>query len=152
MFANEKERVLSEVKGDNEREAEKRSVFSEKLDEPAFAALYEEAWDLVQELFKRKEKEEKHRIVHEMQERRLRHAQATLKKQLQDGFEPEVDKFAGDKKAKDFRKLFKTIMCPLANACPQFSNSRWPQSKDPTTRRVGDACPYAHHPMELQFP
>ena len=87
-----------------------------------------------------------------MQERRLRHAQVTLRKQIQEGAVDETDKFSGDKLVKDYRKLFKTIMCPLANSCPAFSNSRWPQSKDPTTRRVGDACPYAHHPMELQFP
>ena len=144
-FADEKDRIMDDVRGNKERENEKRSVYAEKLDEPGFQALYAECWDLVQELFKRKEKEEKHRTYHETQEKALRHAQLNLPRQLQDGFDPETDK-------KDYRKLFKTIMCPLRDECPQFSRLRWPQSKDPTTKRVGHDCPYAHHPMELQFP
>lgn len=153
FFANEKERILSEVKGDKERESEKRSVFAEKLDEPAFAALYEECWLLVQDLFKRKEREVRHREEHELQEKRLKHAQIALKRIEEGGeYNAELDKFPGDKVGKDYGKLFKTIMCPLGNSCKEFNNVRWPQSKDKTTKRVGENCPYAHHPMELQFP
>ena len=52
----------------------------------------------------------------------------------------------------DYRKLFKTIMCPLKDACPKLIPPRWPSSKHKSITRFGKNCPYAHHPMELQFP
>ena len=43
-------------------------------------------------------------------------------------------------------------MCPLGNNCPKYKSLRWPASAIKTTTKVGKDCPYAHHPMELQFP
>ncbi len=43
-------------------------------------------------------------------------------------------------------------MCPLKNECKNFNNLRWTSSKQKTTTKFGKECPYAHHPMELQFP
>jgi hypothetical protein len=56
-----------------------------------------------------------------------------------------------DEKDTDWRKVYKTIMCPLGDKCPKYKNLRWPSSAVKTTTKVGKDCPYAHHPMELEF-
>ena len=43
-------------------------------------------------------------------------------------------------------------MCPLKHECPKLMPPRWPASKHKAITRFGKNCPYAHHPMELQFP
>lgn len=50
------------------------------------------------------------------------------------------------------KSLFKTIMCPLVQTCPNDTRARWPMSSDKAVTQFGQKCPYAHHPMELQFP
>lgn len=67
---------------------------------------------------------------------------------MAEGFEENND----DDDEQDFRKLFKTIMCPMKDACPKLIPPRWPSSKHKSITRFGKNCPYAHHPMELQFP
>ena len=54
--------------------------------------------------------------------------------------------------AANSKKLFKTIMCPLVERCPDDTRQRWPKSSDPCVTQFGSKCPYAHHPMELTFP
>ena len=72
---------------------------------------------------------------------------------VRDGEEEEIEDENGKKiKFVDYRKLFKTIMCPLKNECPKLIPPRWPSSKHKSITRFGKNCPYAHHPMELQFP
>ena len=48
--------------------------------------------------------------------------------------------------------LFKTIMCPLRDICPQIHKKRWPASSLASVTKFGSECPYAHHLMELEFP
>lgn len=48
--------------------------------------------------------------------------------------------------------MFKTIMCPLGDACPKVKKARWPSSSIKTVTKFGALCPYAHHLMELEFP
>jgi hypothetical protein len=48
--------------------------------------------------------------------------------------------------------LFKTIMCPLGDACPKVRKARWPNSSIKSVTNFGAMCPYAHHLMELEFP
>jgi len=48
--------------------------------------------------------------------------------------------------------LFKTIMCPLKERCSKVQNHRWPISNIKTVKKFGEHCPFAHHPMELNFP
>ena len=43
-------------------------------------------------------------------------------------------------------------MCPLKNDCPKVKMLRWPTSSLKSHTKFGKDCPYAHHPMELQFP
>lgn len=43
-------------------------------------------------------------------------------------------------------------MCPLKDACPKLIPPRWPSSQHISVTKFGKNCPYAHHPMELQFP
>ena len=52
----------------------------------------------------------------------------------------------------NLKKLFKTIMCPLVENCPNDTRQRWPKSSDPCVTKFGSKCPYAHHLMELTFP
>ena len=50
--------------------------------------------------------------------------------------------------------LFKTIMCPFEENCPEFKKvaKRWPDSQHPTVTKMGVLCPYAHQVNELCFP
>ena len=50
------------------------------------------------------------------------------------------------------KELFKTIMCPLLDKCPNDCRPRWHKSGERTTTPFGKKCPYAHHYMELEFP
>ena len=43
-------------------------------------------------------------------------------------------------------------MCPLKNECPKVKIQRWPSSSIKSHKKFGKDCPYAHHPLELQFP
>jgi len=52
----------------------------------------------------------------------------------------------------DYKKLYKTIMCPLKKDCPKVKMLRWPSTNLKANRPFGRDCPYAHHPMELLFP
>jgi len=48
--------------------------------------------------------------------------------------------------------LFKTIMCPFKDKCPKDKKPRWPDSNVTSVTQFGEACPFAHHTMEIQFP
>lgn len=43
-------------------------------------------------------------------------------------------------------------MCPLKDQCSKVKMQRWPSSGLKSITKFGKDCPYAHHPMELQFP
>ena len=43
-------------------------------------------------------------------------------------------------------------MCPLKEKCGKVKILRWPSSSIKSTKKFGKDCPYAHHPMELEFP
>ena len=52
----------------------------------------------------------------------------------------------------DYRKIYKTIMCPLKDTCPKLKKQRWPYTGMKSHAKLGKDCPYAHHAMELAFP
>ena len=52
----------------------------------------------------------------------------------------------------DYRKIYKTIMCPLKDTCPKLKKQRWPYTGIKSHAKLGKDCPYAHHAMELAFP
>lgn len=43
-------------------------------------------------------------------------------------------------------------MCPLRDKCDKIMKPRWPTSNIKSFTKFGEHCPYAHHPMELNFP
>lgn len=47
--------------------------------------------------------------------------------------------------------LYKSIMCPLKDKCPDATGPRWPNSNINTISQMGRKCPYAHHYSELHF-
>ena len=71
-----------------------------------------------------------------------------MKEQIEEGGD---EANIGDEESgeKDFRKVFKTIMCPLKLDCPKVKMLRWPSSSIKSHTKFGKDCPYAHHPMEL---
>lgn len=68
------------------------------------------------------------------------------------GFDAPVEGEEKDLTSIDFRKIFKTIMCPLKDSCPKKLKQRWPYTLLKTHEKLGKDCPYAHHAMELAFP
>lgn len=151
-------RVLDQAHSKTEAELklhpEKKAILTEDVTKPTFSALYEECWALFCELIKREEELERRKTGLSKRQKELEKAKTELKRQ-QDGDidvgdeEEDVD---GEEKPTDYRKLFKTIMCPLKHECPKLIPPRWPSSKHKSITRFGKNCPYAHHPMELQFP
>jgi hypothetical protein len=65
--------------------------------------------------------------------------------QMDEGF----DEPTGDDEEVDYRKIYKTIMCPLKLECSKVKMQRWPYSNIKSHQKFGKDCPYAHHPMEL---
>lgn len=129
---------------------EKKTILTEDVGKPTFRALYDECWDVFTLLLKRAEEVERRRVGLAKRQKKLEETRAGLREQLAQP--PDFD--AGDEESgeKDFRKLFKTIMCPLKDACPKLIPPRWPSSQHSAITRFGKNCPYAHHAMELQFP
>jgi hypothetical protein len=54
--------------------------------------------------------------------------------------------------SKQEKVLFKTIMCPLKDKCSKIKKPRWPSTNIKSFTKFGEECPFAHHPMELNFP
>ena len=52
----------------------------------------------------------------------------------------------------DYRKKFKTIMCPLGQHASKQNGPRWPYGLAKGTTKFGANSMYASHPMELEFP
>ena len=63
---------LNEYKHNQEKRDEKKAVYSEKLDEPSYQALYEECWELLQVLFKAQEENDKKKKTMDIQHKKLR--------------------------------------------------------------------------------
>ena len=74
--------------------------------------MYDEAWELLSKHIKRKEEEFKDANRRKIQAKSIRKVYKTLNEQIEDGFDDndEVDEV-------DYRKIYKTIMCPLKNKC-----------------------------------
>lgn len=133
---------------------EKKAILTEDVTKPTFSALYEECWGLFCQLIKREEELERRQAGLRKRQRELEKARTELKRQQEEDVDigDDDEEVEGEKKPIDYRKLFKTIMCPLKHECPKLIPPRWPSSKHKSITRFGKDCPYAHHPMELQFP
>ena len=119
LFYNKKNHNLDMAKGSSSNElAEKKSVYAEQLDAASFQALYEECWDLLQLIFKKKEDEEKRFATHKRAGKDLTRIQKVYKEQLETGFDEPGE--GEESTEKDYRKIYKTIMCPLKERCPKY--------------------------------
>lgn len=47
--------------------------------------------------------------------------------------------------------VYKSMMCPLREKCPDDVRPRWPNSEVKSVSELGKKCPYAHHYSELHF-
>ena len=131
---------------------QKKAVFAEVFDNPSLKAMYDECNALLNmhiqkryEAWKEKERKKK-------QGETLKHEKKTLKQQIEEGFDDAGEGADGFDTEKDYRKIYKTIMCPLKDQCQKVKMQRWPSSGLKSITKFGKDCPYAHHPMELQFP
>lgn len=126
---------------------EKKSVYAEKFEDKSFEGMYLEAWDLLKTHMKMNKEEFDRKEACQKKKKSLEDIKRTLKDQIIAGFDENEDN-----DEVDFRKLYKTIMCPLKNKCSKVRFQRWPSSNIKSFSKFGKECPYAHHPMELQFP
>lgn len=107
----------------------------EELDNPVLKAVYNDLWDILQWLLQfEKEKDKK--------KKKMAKQGAQLRKTRKD-IEAEDQ---------DVLRIYKSIMCPMKFDCPKVKRLRFPYSNLKANRKFGEDCPYAHHPMELQFP
>jgi hypothetical protein len=126
---------------------EKKGVYAEGFENLTMQAVYTEAWDLLNIHLKNKHIEFHHNKWKKEKKKSLKEMNKTLKEQMEDGFD---DNYDGEEV--DYRKIYKTIMCPLKDKCSKVKFRRWPMSSIKSFENFGKDCPYAHHPMELQFP
>lgn len=129
------------------RNTEKKAVYAENFENNATQAMYMELVELIDTHIKLREEQWKNEQRKKKQAKQLKTVISTLKEQQEDGFDD-----GDDNEEIDYRKIYKTIMCPLKTECPKVKMQRWPSSNTPSHAKFGRECPYAHHPMELQFP
>ena len=103
--------------------------------------ILREAYDLFHSLDSRKAEAEK----------KIKEIEETKKKLIETKKQAEKRQFMDEIESKT-SFMFKTIMCPLGDACPKVKKARWPSSSIKTVTKFGALCPYAHHLMELEFP
>lgn len=105
--------------------------------------ILEEAYHLWKDLDTRKERAEKEcKRIEKLKQKMISEKKTAMEATLQSA-DP-------DEKAQTY--LFKTIMCPLGDACSKVRKARFPKSSIKSVTQFGAMCPYAHHYMELQFP
>jgi len=103
--------------------------------------ILKEAYDLVHMLDSRKaEAEKKIKDIEESKKKLIETKKQNERRSILDDIETKTS------------FMFKTIMCPLKDACPKVKKARWPSSSLKTVTKFGALCPYAHHLMELEFP
>lgn len=71
----------------SEAKKERQAVYYEQLDKAAFRALYEECWDLLQEIFKITAEEEKRKETNKKYDKQLREMRRLLTEQLDKGYD-----------------------------------------------------------------
>ena len=126
----------------------REKMMFEAFDDPASQAMYNDLWELLQHFLASEEEKAKRSKKLQKQQKELAKTNRVLKEQAELGFEDgDEDSFEND-----VRKLYKTIMCPLKTSCPKAKMLRWPTSNIKSHQKFGKDCPFAHHPMELQFP
>ena len=136
----------------------KKAVYAEDLDNEVMKPLYDEAWEVLARHVEEAREEQKALERKATNQKRLKDTYKALHEQLDDGFEEtgaEIDPKHPDRTDPgelDQRKIYKTIMCPMKAECSKVKMQRWPFSGIPSKQKFGKDCPYAHHPMELQFP
>lgn len=116
----------------------------EDFDNKKLQFVLREAFDLIMILVNRKNSAHK-------QISTIRRQQTELKRQMR-GFSQYKRSTTRADLSKNEKILFKTIMCPLKERCSKVQNHRWPISNIKTVKKFGENCPFAHHPMELNFP
>lgn len=108
---------------------------SEDFEKAVLGSVYNDLWDMMVWLLNlEKEKDKK--------KKKMAIQGADLKKTRKD-IEAEDQ---------DVLRIYKCIMCPMKFDCPKVKRLRFPYSNLKANRKFGEDCPYAHHPMELQFP
>ena len=105
--------------------------------------ILEEAYHLWKELDTRKERAEK-------ECKRIEKVKQKMIAEKKSAMEATLSRDDPDEKAQTY--LFKTIMCPLGDACSKVRKARFPKSSIKSVTQFGALCPYAHHYMELVFP
>ena len=114
----------------------------ENFDHIKLLPILQEAYQLVEQI----EAQEK-TVIKEIRKLEAKKEELMERKKNQASMQLSIEDMAANSK-----QLFKTIMCPLVENCPNDTRQRWPKSSDPCVTQFGSKCPYAHHPMELTFP
>ena len=114
---------------------------SEDFENLKLLPILREAYDLFHMLDSRKsEAEKKIKDIEKAKKKLIETKKQTEKRMFMDEIESKTS------------FMFKTIMCPLGDACPKVKKARWPSSSIKSVTKFGALCPYAHHLMELEFP
>ena len=114
--------------------------------------MYTQVWGLFNQILNRTRDMERNNKKLKKQQRALILAKTLLKEQHENGDLAIAEDEDDPDGEIDYRKIYKTIMCPLQDSCPHVKKLRWPSTNIKSNTKFGKKCPYAHHPMELQFP
>lgn len=108
---------------------------NEDMDKATLKAVYNDLWDILVWLLNLEKEKDKNKKKMAKQGADLKRTQKEI--EAEDA---------------DTMRIYKSIMCPMKFDCPKVKRLRFPYSNLKANRKFGEDCPYAHHPMELQFP
>jgi hypothetical protein len=111
-------------------------------------SMFEDIWEILQVILKQAESNQKNKKLQDKSKKLLTAAKTGLREQRQLGNDLPIEQ-EEDGNDIDYRKIFKTIMCPLKDSCPKLKKRRWPYTGSKSHSKLGIECPYAHHAMEL---
>ena len=132
---------------------DRKHVYEENFDNPKFEGMYSQVWGLFESILNRDRDLERDKKKLSKQQEALYEAKKRLKEQHEENMGIPVPEDEDDPDIEiDYRKIYKTIMCPLGDTCPHVRKLRWPSTNIKSNTKFGKKCPYAHHPNELQFP
>lgn len=151
--AREGVNALDDLKVDVDEQ--QKDMIEENFDDTKLFPVLEEAWQLYMKLedIKAQERKKVQSLIEQRNKMKAKYKSFKEMDPVQG-----MDLENGDEKGKQHmikeKFLFKTIMCPFDEECPEFKKTckRFPDSQYPAVTKMGVLCPYAHEINELCFP
>ena len=99
--------------------------------------MFDDVWEILQIILKQADSNQKTKKLQDHSKKLLTNAKIKLKEQKAMGFDEGGEGQDKDDKEIDYRKIYKTIMCPLKDSCPKLKKQRWPYTETKSHAKLG---------------